>query len=279
MINYYGILPSFIRYDKDIPPAAKVLYAEITAQIDFKGIFSASNDTLAKLYGVTPQSISSWLKSLKNKGYIFIYYPGGDESDVSERQIVLPEGYDFFDPPLKENLIPPFKKSLTPLKENLMANTKGVYHDISLVYNDIIDNIYNNNIYNDIKPNDIKPINIIKSSCPKSKNFDAPPPKYSKMAVKSFDHFVALFPQKMQPKTEAQKNKWLDCLDKLERLDGYSLQVVYFISKKARQDDFWQSNFLSILKLRQLNKQGVKYVDLFKERFAKDLPDKLKTNE
>ena len=138
MINYYGILPSFIRYDKDIPPAAKVLYAEITAQIDFKGIFSASNDTLAKLYGVTPQSISSWLKSLKNKGYIFIYYPGGDESDVSERQIVLPEGYDFFDPPLKKNLIPPFKKSLTPLKENLMANTKGVYHDISLVYNDMI---------------------------------------------------------------------------------------------------------------------------------------------
>ena len=99
------------------------------------------------------------------------------------------------------------------------------------------------------------------------------------MALKSLDHFVALFPQKMQPKTEVQKNKWLDCLDKLERLDGYSLQVVYFISKNARQDDFWQSNFLSILKLRQLNKQGVKYVDLFKERFAKDLPDKLKTNE
>jgi len=97
------------------------------------------------------------------------------------------------------------------------------------------------------------------------------------VAVKSYDHFVALFPKKMQPKTKAQKNKWLDCLDKLERLDGYSLQVVYFIAKKARADQFWETNFLSILKLRQLNKQGVKYVDVFKERFAKDLPDKLKT--
>jgi hypothetical protein len=97
------------------------------------------------------------------------------------------------------------------------------------------------------------------------------------LAVKSYDHFVALFPKKMQPKTEAQKNKWLDCLDKLERLDGYSLQVVYFISKKARSDQFWETNFLSVLKLRQTNKQGVKYVDVFKERFAKELPDKLKS--
>ena len=283
MPNYYGIIPSFIRYDKDIPPAAKVLYAEITSQIDFKGIFSHSNDTLAKLYSVTPQSISSWLKSLKNKGYIFIHYPNG-ENDLENRQIILPEGYDFFDPPLKEILNPPFKKSLTPLKENLKANIEGVYNDIEYIYNnniynDIKQDIKHDKIYNDTLINNIKPINIKESICPKLKNFDTPPPKYSEMAVKSMDHFVALFPQKMQPKTEAQKNKWLDCLDKLERLDGYSLQVVYFISKKARADDFWQTNFLSILKLRQLNKQGVKYVDLFKERFAKDLPDKLKNNE
>lgn len=279
MGNYYGILPSFIRYDKDIPPAAKVLFAEITSQINFKGIFNASNDTLAKLYGVTPQSISSWLKSLKNKGYIFIYYPNG-ENDLENRQIILPEGYDFFEPPLKENLNPPFKKSLTPLKENLKANIEGVYNDIEYIYNnniynDIVedDTYHNKELYNDIV---LQHHNI--SSCPKLKNFDTPPKKYSELAVKSYDHFVALFPKKMQPKTEAQKNKWLDCLDKLERLDGYSLQVVYFISKKARQDDFWQSNFLSVLKLRQSNKQGVKYVDLFKERFAKDLPDKLKTD-
>lgn len=274
MGNYYGILPSFIRYDKDIPPAAKVLFAEITSQINFKGIFNASNDTLASLYGVTPQSISSWLKSLKNKGYIFIYYPNG-ENDLENRQIILPEGYDFFTPPLKEILNPPFKKSLTPLKENLKANIEGVYTDIEYIYN----NIYNTNgeynangKYNDRSLQHSK----IKHSTSKLKNFDTPPEKFSELAVKSYDHFVALFPQKMQPKTEAQKNKWLDCLDKLERLDGYSLQVVYFISKKARQDDFWQANFLSVLKLRQSNKQGVKYVDLFKERFAKDLPDKLK---
>lgn len=275
MPNYYGILPSFIRYDKDIPPAAKVLYAEITSQIDFKGIFSASNDTLAKLYGVTPQSISSWLKSLKNKGYIFIHYPNG-ENDIENRQIILAEHYEFFDTPLK--------KSLTPLKENLKRNIEGVYNDIEYIYNnniynDIKQDIEHDRIYNDTLINDIVLQQHKISSCTKLKNFDAPLPKYSEMAVKSMDHFVALFPQKMQPKTEAQKNKWLDCLDKLERLDGYSLQVVYFITKKARADDFWQTNFLSILKLRQLNKQGVKYVDVFKERFAKELPDKLKNNE
>jgi hypothetical protein len=274
MGNYYGILPSFIRYDRDLPPAAKVLYAEITSQINFKGIYSESNDTLANLYGVTPQTISSWLKTLKNKGYIFIHYPGGENSEVQMRQIVLPEGYDFFDPPLR--------KSLTPLKKNLKENIEGVYNDIEYIYNnniynDIKQDIINDRIYNDTLINDIVLQNHKISITSKLKNSETPEPKYSELAVKSYDHFVALFPKKMQPKTEAQKNKWLDCLDKLERLDGYSLQVVYFISKKARSDQFWETNFLSVLKLRQTNKQGVKYVDVFKERFAKELPDKLKS--
>ena len=40
---------------------------------------------------------------------------------------------------------------------------------------------------------------------------------------------------------------------------------------KALKDDFWSQNFYSILKLRQKNKQGVKYVDVFFEKFGKEL--------
>ncbi|MAB38970.1 MAG: hypothetical protein CL525_07760 [Aequorivita sp.] len=79
----------------------------------------------------------------------------------------------------------------------------------------------------------------------------------------AFPHFAALFDLKYRPKTENQKIKWLDCLDKLQRLDGYDLREVYNVSKNLRNDEFWQNNFLSILKLRNTDKNGIKYIDRF----------------
>ena len=39
---------------------------------------------------------------------------------------------------------------------------------------------------------------------------------------------------------------------------------------KVLKDEFWKSNFFSILKLRKKNNYGVKYIDMFKAKFAKD---------
>ena len=87
--------------------------------------------------------------------------------------------------------------------------------------------------------------------------------QYTDKTKKAFSHFAELFPLKYRPKTESQKNKWLDCLDKIERLDGYNLREVYNISKELRNDEFWSNNFLSILKLRNTDKNGIKYIDRF----------------
>ena len=285
MANYYGILPAFIRYDATIPPASKVLYAEIAANLNFKGVFTASNELLAQLYSVTPQTISSWLKSLKNAGYIFIHYP--EDKNEMGRQIILTEMIGIAQIDTSKFTDSENEKFNAFAMKNLIKKIEGVYNNIYPLdyHNNDSHNIYNNNIYHNNNYhnmienmiNDNKQ-NIKESSCPKFKISSENENKFSEVALKSFDHFTELFPEKMRPKTEAQKNKWLDCLDKLERIDGYSLQVVYFITKKAREDEFWQLNFLSLLKLRQTNKQGVKYIDIFKMRFAKDLPDKLKSN-
>jgi hypothetical protein len=95
--------------------------------------------------------------------------------------------------------------------------------------------------------------------------------KYSYMVLKSFKPICELFPVQTQPKTESDKNAWLDCIDKLERLDGYSPRKVYYISQKVRSDDFWKNNFLTILKLRKKNKDGLKYINLFEAKFGKNL--------
>tara|TARA_R100000149_G_C5860379_1_gene126472 strand:+ start:101 stop:988 length:888 start_codon:yes stop_codon:yes gene_type:complete len=87
--------------------------------------------------------------------------------------------------------------------------------------------------------------------------------QFDEKTTNAFPHFAALFDLKYRPKSETQKNKWLDCLDKLQRLDGYDLREVYNVSKQLRNDQFWQNNFLSILKLRNADKNGIKYIDRF----------------
>jgi len=67
--NYYAILPADIRYDKDIPSTAKLLYAEIEA---LGGNTSAPNSYFAEMFGLTETQISSLLNLLHEKRYIKI---------------------------------------------------------------------------------------------------------------------------------------------------------------------------------------------------------------
>ena len=94
-------------------------------------------------------------------------------------------------------------------------------------------------------------------------NINTKAKKYDKRVENAFEYFVELFPEKNRPKTNAQKNKWLDCLDKIHRIDKYDLGQVYLKCKELRNDSFWQNNFLSILKLRNVDKNGTKYIDRF----------------
>ena len=87
----------------------------------------------------------------------------------------------------------------------------------------------------------------------------------------SFSPIVELFPESSRPKTKAQKRKWVECIDKLQRLDGYNPRKVYLIAKRVRLDDFWCDNFLSILKLRKTDKNGVKWITRFEQKFGKDI--------
>lgn len=81
-----------------------------------------------------------------------------------------------------------------------------------------------------------------------------------------YDSTVILFDERTRPHTAKQISDWHDTLDKCIRIDGYSADRVQEIVKRMRMDDFWRTNFMSIMKLRQTNKQGVKYIDFFDAR-------------
>jgi hypothetical protein len=221
--NYYAIIPANVRYSKNLKANEKLMYGELTALANDKGFCYASNEYFAKLYDVSKVSVSKWVSNLAKNDFIRL------------KMIYLPKSKQ-----IKERRIyitPPTKKSLIPIKEKLNTPHKEKLKDI-----------YISSINNNIKDN-----NTTKSKTP----------IFNELSIKAFPHFVALFPLSYKPKTKAQENNWLDCLDKLQRIDKYNLRDVYNVAKELRDDEFWQKNFLSILKFRNTDKNGIKYIDRF----------------
>ena len=88
--NYYSIIPANVRYDKDIPDKAKLLYSEITALSNKSGYCFASNRYFAELYGITPRQVIRLIKVLTDKKYIkceIKYCP--NTKRIKERKIYL----------------------------------------------------------------------------------------------------------------------------------------------------------------------------------------------
>lgn len=69
--SYYAIIPASVRYDKSLPPAAKLLYGEITALCNQSGLCWAENTYFANLYEVNVRTIQSWINALLSGGHIY----------------------------------------------------------------------------------------------------------------------------------------------------------------------------------------------------------------
>lgn len=93
---------------------------------------------------------------------------------------------------------------------------------------------------------------------------------FPEIVLKAFDHIEQQFPERYRPSTQAQKDKWLDTIDKCHRLHNVSPRKLFLLIKEVRKDDFWKDNFLTVQKMRQRNKQGVLWIDVFMERYGKE---------
>lgn len=115
---YFAIIPANVRYDKDLPPNAKLLYGEITALCNEKGYCWAENRYFADLYGVSKTSVSKWIGALQEKGYIqtaLMYREGSKEIDKRYITIV--------NDPMEKNLNTPLTKVNGPMEEKLKENS------------------------------------------------------------------------------------------------------------------------------------------------------------
>ena len=69
--EYYGVLPSWVRYDKRLKPMEKIMYSELTVLPHLKGYCYANNTYFAKLYGVHKNIVSVWINNLAKCGKMY----------------------------------------------------------------------------------------------------------------------------------------------------------------------------------------------------------------
>lgn len=148
--SYYAIIPANVRYDKELPASAKLLYGEITALANERGYCWASNEYFATLYKVNKKTISNWVSLLVKKGYVYsqIIYKESTKA-VSERRL-------FIHPPIHEKMEGweenhgegGKEKMDTPIHEimednNTLLNNTLNNTDNSLLLQDTLNNVSN----------------------------------------------------------------------------------------------------------------------------------------
>lgn len=87
--NYYAVIPATIRYSKELRPAEKLLYGEITALTNIKGYCYASNRYFANLYNVTLHTVSQWISHLEKLQYITLEMIRDNNKVIKERRIYI----------------------------------------------------------------------------------------------------------------------------------------------------------------------------------------------
>ncbi len=136
--SYYAILTAEIRYDKNIKPNAKLLYAEITALCNMNGECFASNKYFSELYGKSKTSISIWIKELIANGYISARYTYKDGTkEIDKRYLSILKGGE------EQKVKEVFKKSL---KSNTINNNNTSINNISIRKEIFINNVVLRNI-------------------------------------------------------------------------------------------------------------------------------------
>lgn len=84
---YWAVLPSDVRYDPDIPPLGRILYAEVSALCGPEGYCWASNGYFAKLYSRDERTIGRLLSQLVKKGHIILQVERSEKGEVVCRKI------------------------------------------------------------------------------------------------------------------------------------------------------------------------------------------------
>ena len=133
---YWTVLPSRVRYDNELRPNAKLLYAEINAMADSRGYCWATNEYLGKLLDIAARTVSDLVSTLARRGHIVVEVLRNPETnEITERRIwvdkpVISEPPSPETPIAKNGYTPIADFGVTPIAKNGYKNNINKLNDI-----------------------------------------------------------------------------------------------------------------------------------------------------
>ena len=109
--SFYAVLPAYVRYEKRLKPAERLLFAEISALTNKFGYCTASNGYFAELYEIEKETVSRWVNHLAKLGFLRLemVYEG---KQIKGRKIWIDE----------KVMTPIDEKVMTPIDEKVKGN-------------------------------------------------------------------------------------------------------------------------------------------------------------
>lgn len=86
---YYAMIPSNVRYCKELKFSERLLYGEITSLLTKEGYCFAKNKYFADLYGVIPGTISRWISHLEKLNFIKVVLIRNEKKQILQRRIYI----------------------------------------------------------------------------------------------------------------------------------------------------------------------------------------------
>lgn len=220
--SYYAIIPANVRYDKDLPPMAKLLYGEITCLTQKNGFCWATNAYFAELYGMSKDRISKLIGILEKKGYISVHVERNEKNEVVKRYIKLSVA-EIPIPSVENNENSTVKNNDTPTVKNNEEN------NINL----------NNTRMNNTSIKEVSPVG---GHVPKPIE-----PKAIELANLMYELHKQVDPKLKSPNIE----KWAADIEKINRIDGRSYEDIEKVIRWIKTPgNFWFANIMSGNKLR-----------------------------
>lgn len=112
--GYFAVLPAKVRYDAELRPNAKLLYAEITALTNARGYCWISNERLGEWFGLSPKTVGALIAQLAGRGYLFVEILRDEKQAITGRRLWI-ERPDDSAPPILKNEDTPLKIEDTPV--------------------------------------------------------------------------------------------------------------------------------------------------------------------
>ena len=90
--NYFSILPARVRYDRDLPQGAKLLYSEISSAVSLNMYSCLTNKEFLQFFHSSERTMQRWLDALLKAGFIY-KVTLTDETNQQQRYLFIKKSH------------------------------------------------------------------------------------------------------------------------------------------------------------------------------------------